>query len=313
MSDAFHHSSDDEETPPLDSQNVPIGTKLDAEIAWPSEENDVVLPLTDGVEAPSVVAASFPPAATPDETLARPVPRLGPMLQASPSPSDFMPLVSHPTWKAAERPSPAKGSSTASQIDVLFEECRAAALLANKVHAAQAESVEAALEKASALHEVLEMHPAEANNLYERNGIKSRKGEEGNKFTRVIKLVFGIEERATISRYAKVLRYVSDNRRAGEEFRKVIKRGGGLVRCAQADADQHKGNSRERHAQRHADTLDNLRQQGVQFKNPTISKKVESRFTLLLLERNDDGTDMIIAMRAEADDPTISRFKPIRK
>ncbi len=192
-----------------------------------------------------------------------------------------------------------------------MNECRAAAGLAKEANSAGAKSVEAALEKAMALHQHLKSHPETAKSLLDQNAIRVTKATANNEFTPTVKLVFGIEERSTISRYAKVLRYVAENTEDGDEFATVVERGGGLVQCARADTAHHKGAARERGAERREARLDMLRAHAVPLKSAPVTKRIHSRFATLLVEVTEDGAASIIGIRDEDDDISASRFYPI--
>lgn len=207
----------------------------------------------------------------------------------------------------------------ALQAQSLLDDCRAAAssITASNAaltasNAARDEKTVVALEKASRLYDHLQQNSAIAKGLFEQNDIRVTKATK-NEFTPVVKLVFGSDERSTVSRYAKVLRYVAASRMEDEEFSEVIERSGGIVDCARADSARQNGPARQRATEKLSAHLEDMRANSVPFANKRIGQQIDERFTALLVERFDDGTLKIIGTRVEPDSTVVSRYKTIRR
>jgi len=289
-----------------ESESVPFGTDVQPQDARPPAS---VVSGSHEYDDDDFVFEEFP--LFPNSEPRTASPRLRP-LNPSFVPPDSVPFLP-PLGGKARAKSPRNPTEDPQAIDLL-NECRAAAGVAKEANTAGTKCVEAALEKAMTLHHYLRSRPAVAENLLKQNGIRVTKTTSHNEFTPTVKLVFGIEERATISRYAKVLRFVAENRESGEDFVAVVDRGGGLVRCAQADAAQHKGTAKERQAARRSARLEMLRAQGISLKLASVNRLIQSRYTVLLIEHDDEsGASSIIGIRDEEDEVSLSRFEPIKR
>lgn len=165
------------------------------------------------------------------------------------------------------------------------------------------------LQSVMALHEFLKTRPAAMSRLLSERGVKAAKAG-ANPYVTVVKIVFGDDDRSTVTRYAATLRAAAEHQINSTGLPDFMKAHGGVVGCQRLDRKAHPTAAKDKADQKLEDQLENHRNFGVDVADPILGKLVTAPLVSLLVEPMKGGKFRVLGTRVE-DLSALPRFQMV--